>query len=100
MTGDFPKQLLAEHRTDRVLEFDDARVRRMSIRHGEESHVFVRKEGQWVYEAEPDLPYGDWLFNRVTTEASDVAGSVARASFIAPRVARRTRCTSCSDVSG
>jgi pyruvate kinase len=31
-------------------------------------------------EAEPDLPYGDWLFNRVTTEPSDVAGSVARAA--------------------
>jgi pyruvate kinase len=31
-------------------------------------------------EAEPDLPYGDWLFNRVATEGSDVAGSVARAA--------------------
>ena len=28
---------------------------------------------------EPDLRYGDWLFNRVATDASDVAGSVARA---------------------
>jgi pyruvate kinase len=29
---------------------------------------------------EPDLPYGDWLFNRVGTEGDDVAGSVARAA--------------------
>ena len=29
---------------------------------------------------EPDLRYGDWLFNRVATDASDVAGSVARAA--------------------
>ncbi|MGH2954164.1 MAG: pyruvate kinase [Solirubrobacterales bacterium] len=29
---------------------------------------------------EPDLPYGDWVFNRVRTESSDVANSVARAA--------------------
>ncbi|MGI9019899.1 MAG: pyruvate kinase [Solirubrobacterales bacterium] len=31
-------------------------------------------------ETEPDLRYGDWLINRVATDASDVAGSVARAA--------------------
>jgi pyruvate kinase len=31
-------------------------------------------------EVEPDLPYGDWLFNRAGTDSSDVAGSVARAA--------------------
>jgi pyruvate kinase len=29
---------------------------------------------------EPDLPYDSWLFNRVATDPSDVAGSVARAA--------------------
>ena len=29
---------------------------------------------------EPDLPYDSWLFNRVQTDSSDVAGSVARAA--------------------
>ena len=29
---------------------------------------------------EPDLPYDNWLFNRVATDPSDVAGSVARAA--------------------
>ena len=29
---------------------------------------------------EPDLPYDNWLFNRVQTDSSDVAGSVARAA--------------------
>ncbi len=29
---------------------------------------------------EPDLPYGDWVFNRVATNSDDVAGSVARAA--------------------
>jgi pyruvate kinase len=31
-------------------------------------------------EVEPDLPYGDWLFNRAGADSSDVAGSVARAA--------------------
>jgi pyruvate kinase len=31
-------------------------------------------------EVEPDLPYGDWLFNRAGTDSADVAGSVARAA--------------------
>ena len=31
-------------------------------------------------ETEPDLPYGDWVFNRVDTDPSDVASSVARAA--------------------
>jgi pyruvate kinase len=29
---------------------------------------------------EPDLPYGDWVFNRVRTDPNDVASSVARAA--------------------
>jgi pyruvate kinase len=29
---------------------------------------------------EPDLPYGDWVFNRVETDRTDVASSVARAA--------------------
>jgi pyruvate kinase len=31
-------------------------------------------------ETESDLPYGDWVFSRVATDASDVANSVARAA--------------------
>ncbi len=31
-------------------------------------------------ETEPDLPYGDWVFSRVANDASDVAGSLARAA--------------------
>ncbi len=33
-----------------------------------------------AHATEPDLPYGEWLFNRVATDSSDVAGSVARAA--------------------
>ena len=40
----------------------------------------VRVMDRIARETEPDLPYGDWVFSRVATEASDVAGSVARAA--------------------
>ncbi len=72
VTADFHKQLLAEHRTDRVLKFDDARVRRMSIRQGDESHVFVRQEGQWIYEAEPDLPLDSKKVDNLLLQVRDL----------------------------
>ncbi|HEX2468223.1 MAG TPA: pyruvate kinase [Solirubrobacterales bacterium] len=40
----------------------------------------VRVMDRIARETEPDLPYGDWLFNRVATDETDVAGSVARAA--------------------
>jgi pyruvate kinase len=40
----------------------------------------VRVMDEIARETEPDLPYGDWLFNRVKTHSEDVAGSVARAA--------------------
>ena len=40
----------------------------------------VRMMDRIARETEPDLPYGDWVFTRVATEPSDVAGSVARAA--------------------
>jgi pyruvate kinase len=40
----------------------------------------VRTMDRIAYETEPELPYGDWVFNRVATDPGDVAGSVARAA--------------------
>jgi pyruvate kinase len=40
----------------------------------------VRVMDRIAHETEPDLPYGEWLFNRAVSEPSDVAGSVARAA--------------------
>lgn len=52
----FHTQLLAEYRTDRVWEFDDARVQRFSVRRGDDEHGFDRTEDKWLYTSEPDLP--------------------------------------------
>lgn len=40
----------------------------------------VRVMDRIARETEPDLPYGDWVFHRVLTDAADVASSVARAA--------------------
>lgn len=40
----------------------------------------VRVMDRVAREIEPDLPYGDWVFNRAGTDQADVASSVARAA--------------------
>jgi pyruvate kinase len=40
----------------------------------------VRVMDRIAREAEPELPYGDWVFNRAAGDSSDVANSVARAA--------------------
>jgi pyruvate kinase len=40
----------------------------------------VRVMDRIAHETEPDLPYNDWLFQRVAAEDDDVAASVARAA--------------------
>jgi pyruvate kinase len=47
---------------------------------GEHPIEAVRVMDQIARETEPDLPYWDWVINRVSTEDDDVAGSVARAA--------------------
>ena len=40
----------------------------------------VRVMDRIARETEPDLPYGDWVFNRAGSDHTDVASSVARAA--------------------
>ncbi|MCD6014994.1 MAG: pyruvate kinase [Solirubrobacterales bacterium] len=40
----------------------------------------VRMMDRIARETEPDLPYGDWVFNRAHSDEADVANSVARAA--------------------
>ncbi len=49
-------QLFEEFRKAEVMDFDDDKVRRFSIRKTDETHVFVKQDDRWTYEAEPDLP--------------------------------------------
>ncbi len=56
MSRSFYEQLQAEYRSDSVLTFNDADVERFSIRVGEQTHVFRKREDRWAYDAEPDLP--------------------------------------------
>lgn len=56
ISSEFYKQLFDEYRTTEVLAFDDAKVRQLSIRKGDQTHVFVKADGRWTYQAEHDLP--------------------------------------------
>ena len=47
---------------------------------GEHPVEAVRVMDRIAREVEPDLPYGEWLFNRATADDGDVASSVARAA--------------------
>lgn len=69
VSGDFYGQLFEEYRTPEVWTFDRSDVQRFSIRHGDSTHVFVRREDDWVYQAEPDLPID-------TTKVDDLLGQI------------------------
>lgn len=56
VAADFFKQLFDEYRTTEVLTFDDAKVKQLSIRKGDQTHIFVKGDGRWTYQPEPDLP--------------------------------------------
>src|SRR3954449_2581081 len=47
---------------------------------GEHPVEAVRVMDRIARVSEPDLPYGDWVFNRAASNTSDVANSVARAA--------------------
>jgi pyruvate kinase len=47
---------------------------------GEHPVEAVRVMAEIATETERDLPYGEWVFNRVATDSENVAGSVARAA--------------------
>lgn len=55
--GDAPyADLSAELRTADVFSFDDKKVAAFSVRDGDQTHKFERKNDRWTYAAEPDLP--------------------------------------------
>ncbi len=55
--GDAPyADLSAELRSADVFSFDDKKVAAFSVRDGEQTHKFERKNNKWTYAAEPDLP--------------------------------------------
>jgi hypothetical protein len=38
------------------MDFDGDLVRQLSVRRGDETHVFTKTEDRWIYQPEPDLP--------------------------------------------
>jgi hypothetical protein len=72
VAAEFYKQLFDEYRTTEVLTFDDTKVRQLSIRKGDQTHVFVKGEGRWTYQAEPDLPLDAKKVDNLLLQAKDL----------------------------
>ncbi len=53
---DLYTQLLAEYRSDRVVDFDETKVTQFSIRKDDVTHTFEKTEEKWAYRPEPDMP--------------------------------------------
>jgi pyruvate kinase len=63
-----------------ILQGTDAVMLSEETAVGEYPAEAVRVMDRIARATEPDLPYDNWLFNRVATDGDDVAGSVARAA--------------------
>jgi hypothetical protein len=61
-------QLTAEFRTAEGVEFESKDVDRLTLKSGDESNSFVRKNGNWVFESEPDLPIDSAKIDKILTE--------------------------------
>jgi hypothetical protein len=68
----FYDQLYDEYRSEGVLSFDDSAVTRLSIRSGESTHVFEKREDRWVYESEPDLPIDGKKVDNLLLQVTDL----------------------------
>ncbi len=65
-------QILLEYRSDAILAFDAADVIRFSIQSGDASHAFVRKDADWAYESEPDLPLSSTKVENLLLQIKDL----------------------------
>jgi hypothetical protein len=72
ISADFYKRLFDEYRTTEVLTFDDAKVRQLSIRQGDQTHLFVKADGRWTYQAEPDLPLDSKKVDNLLLQVKDL----------------------------
>ncbi len=72
LTREFYDRLFDEYRTDEVLTFDDAAVKRLTIRFGRETHVFERRDDGWIYQPEPDLPLSTKKVDNLLLQVNDL----------------------------
>jgi len=100
VTSDRPTRAEVADIANAIYDGTDAVMLSEETAIGEHAVESVRVMDRVARETEPELPYGDWLFNRVEVEG-DVAGSVAQgalsatyglglAAIIVPTISGRT----------
>ncbi len=62
-------ELLAEFRAPDVFDFDPADVTALRIKHGDETTTFVRADGKWKFDPEPDLPIDSARIDKLLADA-------------------------------
>lgn len=65
-------QLKAEFRASESLEFEPKDVERLALKTGGESNTFVRKDGKWTFESEPDLPIDSAKIDKILTDIKGI----------------------------
>lgn len=68
----FYDRLMEEYRSGEVLSFDESKVQRFSIRSGEDSYAFVRKDGSWSLDSVPDLPLDQKKVDNLLLQIGDL----------------------------
>lgn len=64
----FYEQLQAEFRTAEGIEFEPKDIKRVTLKSGEESNSYLRKNEKWVFESEPDLAVDTAKIDKILTE--------------------------------
>ncbi len=72
VNSDVYQKLMLEYRAGDGLAFEDAKVRRFTLRSGDAIDTFERKDGKWVYTLEPDLPLDTAKVNNLLLQIKDL----------------------------
>ncbi len=65
-------QLRAEFRMSETFDFEPKDAQRLTLKTGDESNSFLRKDGKWVFENEPDLPIDSAKVDKILTDVKSI----------------------------
>lgn len=66
------EQVLSEFRSGESLDFDPKDVEKITLKTGEDSNAYIRRNGKWAFEPEPDLPVDSAKVEKILTEIKTI----------------------------